>query len=66
MTQIKSHVLRVVVLSGLLALSGCVILDDVYDEAARSACEDEIDGKARVDCYDRADEARRERDRNQE
>ena len=66
MTQIKSHVLRVVVLSGLLALSGCVILDGVYDEAARSACEDEIDGKARVDCYDRADEARRERDRNQE
>ena len=66
MTQIKSHVLRIVVLSGLLALSGCVILDDVYDEAARSACEDEIDGKVRVDCYDRADEARRERDRNQE
>lgn len=66
MTQIKSHVFRVVVLSGLLALSGCVILDGVYDEAARSACEGEIDGKARVDCYDRADEARRERDRNQD
>lgn len=66
MTQIRSHALRIVVLSGLLALSGCVMLDDVYDDAARSACEDEIDGKARVDCYDRADEARRERDGNRE
>jgi hypothetical protein len=66
MTQIRNHALRIIVLSGLLALSGCVILDDVYDDAARSACEDEIDGKSRVDCYDRADEARRERDRNRE
>ncbi len=65
-TQVKRTALAAIMFSGLLALPGCVLLDDYYDEADRSACENEIDGKARVDCYDRADEARRERDRNRE
>jgi hypothetical protein len=66
MTQIRNHALGIIVLPGLLALSGCVILDDVYDDAARRECENEIDGKSRADCNERAGEPRRERDRNQE
>ncbi|WP_353257382.1 hypothetical protein, partial [Hyphomonas sp.] len=66
MTEIRNHALGIIMLSGLLALSDCVILGDVYGDAARSDCENEIDGKSRVDCNERAGEARRERDRNQE
>jgi hypothetical protein len=58
--------LPALLLAGSLALSGCSVLSDVgnesYDSAARRACDKELDSKARLDCYNKADEAARQRD----
>lgn len=46
----------------LLLLSGCAsLLDGMYDDQARSDCEQARD---RSGCYDRVDQHRRERDRD--
>jgi hypothetical protein len=64
MNRMRSKALQISVLIGLLALPGCTLLDGAYDEAARRECDNEIDGKSRVDCYGKADDARREKNRN--
>jgi hypothetical protein len=33
-----------------------------YDSAAQRACDKELDAKARLDCYNKAEEAGRKRD----
>lgn len=66
MSRRKFKMLPGVVLAGTLALSGCSMLTDMgsgsYDSAARRACDKELDAKARLDCYNKAEEAARKRD----
>jgi len=57
--------MRRIVLSlvALVALSGCMgVLENAYDEQARSQCEQDTRPRERGGCLDRADQARRDRD----
>lgn len=66
MPRRKFKMLPVLLLASTLALSGCSVLTDMgsesYDSAARRACDKELDAKARLDCYNKAEEAARQRD----
>ena len=53
---------KILVALAMLTLSGCAaMIDDLYDDHARSECD--RDGRDRGGCYDRVDAHRRERDR---
>jgi hypothetical protein len=44
------------------ALSGCVsMIDDAYDDEARSHCDQQVRTSQRSDCHDRVERERRER-----
>ena len=66
MAKLKFLSLPALLLASTLALSGCSMLTDMgsgsYDSAARRACDKELDAKARLDCYNKAEEAARKRD----
>ncbi len=47
--------------AGLLALSGCTIFQDVYDEEARQQCNDLPTPDERLACSRAADDAERAR-----
>lgn len=48
-------------LAGLLALSGCAVVQDAYDGAATDQCENIIDARDRLDCIDTAERAASDR-----
>lgn len=49
----------ILVASALLVLSGCA-LDNMYDDHARSECDQETSPRERGACYDRVDQNRRD------
>jgi hypothetical protein len=52
-------------LAALLVLGGCIdTLQNAYDERARDQCEQDNRPRERGGCLDRADQARRDRDRD--
>ncbi len=66
MAKLRTKVFPIFLLTSVLALSGCSTLSEIgndsYDSADHHACDTEREAKARMDCYAKADEARRVRD----
>ena len=50
-----------IVLLAAAALSGCLSLDSMYDDAARTECDQQTSPRERGACYDRVDQNRRDR-----
>lgn len=61
----RKNIAATAMLAGMLILSGCSTLKWIgggfYDREAYKQCEDEISQEAKRACYDRLDDARRER-----
>jgi hypothetical protein len=43
-------------------LGGCIALDEMYDDHARTECDRETTPRDRGECHDRVDQHRRDRD----
>jgi hypothetical protein len=50
----------VLVFAAMLALSGCIALDEMYDDHARDECDLETTSSQRGACHDRVDQNRRD------